>query len=95
MSSQAAGTALLVAGGICFTYFTAWVLLLPMWAPEDAPWLHSAFPPRRWALVVPGLTFATSVAGLVVFVGLALAGALPPEFEASTEVCKGRRSGEG
>mmetsp|Transcript_3340 Transcript_3340/g.6643 ORF Transcript_3340/g.6643 Transcript_3340/m.6643 type:complete len:94 (-) Transcript_3340:166-447(-) len=79
------GAALLVAGAACFCYYTAWTLLLPMWAPEDAPWLHSAFPERRWALVVPGLTFATFIAGLVAFVGLVLAGALPQRLDGPRE----------
>mmetsp|Transcript_155124 Transcript_155124/g.476523 ORF Transcript_155124/g.476523 Transcript_155124/m.476523 type:complete len:97 (-) Transcript_155124:15-305(-) len=79
--SQAAGSALLAVGAVCFAYFTAWILLLPMWAPEDAPWLHLAFPPRRWALVVPGLAFATFIAGLVAFVGVVIAGALPQRLE--------------
>ncbi|CAE7036018.1 unnamed protein product [Symbiodinium natans] len=57
-----------------FLYYTAWVLLLPMWAPEHAPWLHAAFPPRIWALKIPGLILVTLVAGLTGFVGLVLAG---------------------
>eukprot|EP00747_Dinoflagellata_sp_TGD_P167852 gnl/TRDRNA2_/TRDRNA2_193072_c0_seq1.p2 gnl/TRDRNA2_/TRDRNA2_193072_c0~~gnl/TRDRNA2_/TRDRNA2_193072_c0_seq1.p2 ORF type:complete len:104 (+),score=19.04 gnl/TRDRNA2_/TRDRNA2_193072_c0_seq1:105-416(+) len=77
MSQQAAGACILAVNATVFAYFTVWVLLLPMWAPEDAPWLHRAFPPRRWALVVPGLLLATLLAGLTAFVGLVLADVVP------------------
>mmetsp|Transcript_78142 Transcript_78142/g.217002 ORF Transcript_78142/g.217002 Transcript_78142/m.217002 type:complete len:108 (-) Transcript_78142:99-422(-) len=80
MSSLVLGTTMLVVGTCVFVYFTAWVLLLPMWAPGDAPWLHCAFPPRRWALMVPGLALATAIAVLTAFVGLVLADALPAQY---------------
>mmetsp|Transcript_37919 Transcript_37919/g.100312 ORF Transcript_37919/g.100312 Transcript_37919/m.100312 type:complete len:111 (-) Transcript_37919:14-346(-) len=95
MSSQAAGAALLAGGAVAFVYFTAWVLLLPMWAPEDAPWLHEAFPPRRWALAVPGLAFLTLVAGLTAFVGLALADVLPESAAARPDPPKGETAASG
>ncbi|CAE8644790.1 unnamed protein product [Polarella glacialis] len=74
MREQAVGSLLLGCGGLAFAYYTAWVLLLPMWTLEDAPWLHAAFPPRRLALQVPGLLLTTLVAGLTGFVGIVLAG---------------------
>mmetsp|Transcript_8762 Transcript_8762/g.18593 ORF Transcript_8762/g.18593 Transcript_8762/m.18593 type:complete len:83 (-) Transcript_8762:199-447(-) len=64
---------------LSFLYYTLWVLLLPMWEPEDAPWLHAAFPPRIWALKIPGLITITLVAGLTLFVGLVLAGVVGEE----------------
>lgn len=60
---------------LAFLYYTAWVLLLPMWSPEHAPWLHEAFPDRLLALKVPGLFLLSLTALLVAFVGLVLAGA--------------------
>lgn len=72
--SQTGGACLLAAVSISFFYYTAWVLLLPMWAPQDAPWLHAMFPPRTWAIKIPGIFLITLTATLVSFIGLVMAG---------------------
>lgn len=72
--SQVLGASLLAFAFVAFFYYTTWVLLLPMWAPQDAPWLHAAFPPRSLAIKVPGLFLLTLTAALASFIGLILAG---------------------
>ena len=80
--ASVSGLLLFCGVAVSFLYYTLWVLLLPMWEPEDAPWLHAAFPPRIWALKIPGLIAVTLVAGLTLFVGLVLAGVVGEEEEA-------------
>ena len=72
--SQALGAVVLAVTVSVFFYYTAWVLLLPMWAPQDAPWLHAIFPPRSWAIKLPGIFLLTLTATLVSFIGLVMAG---------------------
>lgn len=45
-------------------------------APQDAPWLHAIFPPRSWAIKLPGIFLLTLTATLVSFIGLVMAGAV-------------------
>ena len=72
--SQTLGAVVLAVAVSFFFYYTAWVLLLPMWAPQDAPWLHAIFPPRSWAIKLPGIFLLTLTATLMSFIGLVMAG---------------------
>ena len=65
MNDRTKGKILLTVSCIFFSYYTAWVILLPFSDPDHA--VNQLFPPVRYALMIPVLMGLAFIGGLVLF----------------------------
>ncbi|KAI8929332.1 dolichol phosphate-mannose biosynthesis regulatory [Entophlyctis helioformis] len=69
-SDRLVGGLLLLISFVVFSYYTAWVFLLPFVRPEHA--LHGYFLSSEWAIRIPVLLLVVGLSGIFGFISLVL-----------------------
>lgn len=70
LGDRAIGFLLLLFSTALFAYYTFWVIITPF--VDSDHFVHSYFPAREYAIIIPGIALAALVCFVLVFVGVVM-----------------------
>ncbi|KAG0557122.1 hypothetical protein M758_11G100100 [Ceratodon purpureus] len=70
LGDRAIGFLLLLFSTTLFAYYTFWVIITPF--VDSDHFVHSYFPAREYAIIIPGIAIAALVSFVLVFVGFVM-----------------------